>query len=68
MANDLAEPLPPQPCFNVEHATSEGWEPADFGADNGLYRCDIPARELSDGTSSAPLTLADVGKSMNDLE
>lgn len=68
VANDLAEPLPPQPCFNVEHATSEGWEPADFGADNGLYRCDIPARELSDGTSSAPLTLADVGKSMNDLE
>lgn len=64
---NLSEPLPPQPCFNIERATSDGWEAADFGADNGLYRCDLPARELV-GDYAAPLTLADVGKSMNDFE
>ncbi|MFD6858278.1 ABC transporter substrate-binding protein [Rhodococcus sp. NPDC060090] len=64
---NVAEPLPPQPCFNVERATSDGWKTADFGADNGLYRCDIPARELT-GDYGVPMTLADVGKSMNDVE
>ncbi|WP_016694003.1 ABC transporter substrate-binding protein [Rhodococcus rhodochrous] len=67
VASNLAEPLPPQPCFNVERATSNGWEPADFGADDGLYRCDISPREFT-GDFGTPMTLADVGKSMNDFE
>ncbi|MFZ2528087.1 MAG: ABC transporter substrate-binding protein [Rhodococcus sp. (in: high G+C Gram-positive bacteria)] len=66
-ATDLENPIPPQPCFNVETATSDGWEPADFHPDNGLYRCDIPARPFT-ADFGAPMTLAEVGKSMNDVQ
>ncbi|WP_202026128.1 MULTISPECIES: ABC transporter substrate-binding protein [Rhodococcus] len=66
-ANDLANPIPPQPCFNVEQATSDGWQAADFNPDNGLYRCDIPARKLV-ADFGTPMTLADVGMSMGDFE
>jgi ABC-type branched-subunit amino acid transport system substrate-binding protein len=67
VANDLANPIPPQPCFNVERATSDGWEAADFNPDNGLYRCDIPARKLT-ADFGTPMTLAEVGKSIGDFE
>ncbi|WP_408015804.1 ABC transporter substrate-binding protein [Rhodococcus chondri] len=67
VASNLAQPLPPQPCFNIERATSDGWMPADFGADDGLYRCDIPARKF-DGDYGTPMTLADVGKNIDELE
>ena len=66
-ANDLQNPIPPQPCFNVEQATSEGWQPADFDPDNGLYRCDIPARKFT-ADFGTPMTLAEVGKSMDDVQ
>ncbi|MFZ2174747.1 MAG: ABC transporter substrate-binding protein [Rhodococcus sp. (in: high G+C Gram-positive bacteria)] len=66
-ASYLAAPIPPQPCFNIEKATSTGWEAADFNPDNGLYRCDIPARKYTNDYG-VPMTLADVGKSMGDLK
>lgn len=54
-------------CFNVVEATSDGWKPADFAPDTGLYRCDmIPYEYHAD--YGHPMTLADVGKSMNDLQ
>ncbi|MEE2033257.1 ABC transporter substrate-binding protein [Rhodococcus chondri] len=66
-ATDLANPVPPQPCFNIERATPDGWETADFGADSGLYRCNIEPSPLANGPG-APMTLADVGKSMSDVQ
>ena len=65
---NLAEPIPPSPCFNVEVARPQGWEAADFGPDvDGLYRCDIPPLKYRTNFSS-PMTLADVGKTMADIE
>ncbi|MFD1814562.1 ABC transporter substrate-binding protein [Rhodococcus gannanensis] len=64
---DLSNPTVPQPCFNVEEATPDGWTAADFQPDNGLYRCDVqPYKYTKD--YGRPLTLADVGKSMNDVQ
>ncbi|PXW35395.1 UNVERIFIED_CONTAM: ABC-type branched-subunit amino acid transport system substrate-binding protein [Williamsia faeni] len=64
---NLAAPAPPSPCFNVQKATSNGWEDADFRPDNGQYRCDSPPYKYT-GDYGAPMTLADVGKSMNDVK
>ncbi|NME77935.1 ABC transporter substrate-binding protein [Rhodococcus sp. 105337] len=66
-AGDLTNPVPPQPCFNVEAATPDGWVTADFGADNGLYRCNTPPFAYP-GDYGVPMTLADVGKSMGDIQ
>ncbi|MGW1028957.1 ABC transporter substrate-binding protein [Streptomyces sp. NPDC002577] len=57
----------PLDCFNVEKATSKGWEPADFKPDKGAYRCDVKQYKYQ-GDYGKPLTLADVGKSMNDVK
>ncbi|MGW0174765.1 ABC transporter substrate-binding protein [Rhodococcus sp. NPDC003322] len=65
-AANLAEPIPPQPCFNVERATSSGWTAADFKPDNGIYRCDIPPRKYT-ADFGQPMTLADVGLSQSDF-
>ncbi|KKD07817.1 ABC transporter substrate-binding protein [Streptomyces sp. WM6386] len=54
-------------CFNIEKATSKGWEPADFGPTDGAYRCDAAAYKFK-GDYGKPLTLADVGKSMSDVK
>jgi Periplasmic binding protein len=64
---DLARPDSPPDCFNIEEATTAGWEPADFGANDGAYRCGAPALRLT-GNFPQPLTLADVGKTMSDLK
>ncbi|WP_245672804.1 ABC transporter substrate-binding protein [Aldersonia kunmingensis] len=56
----------PSPCFNLEQVTPDGWKPADFNPDNGLYRCDIPPYKYTQDYGK-PMTLADVGKSMNDF-
>ncbi|MBA4863532.1 ABC transporter substrate-binding protein [Streptomyces sp. PSKA54] len=57
----------PVDCFNVEKATSKGWEPADFKPDKGAYRCDVEQYKYT-GDYGKPLTLADVGKSMDDVK
>ncbi|WP_419229577.1 ABC transporter substrate-binding protein [Gordonia sp. CPCC 205515] len=57
----------PSPCFNVEKATGQGWQAADFTPDQGAYRCNIPVRK-STGQYGNGLTLADVGKSMSDVQ
>ncbi|PXW28733.1 UNVERIFIED_CONTAM: ABC-type branched-subunit amino acid transport system substrate-binding protein [Williamsia faeni] len=64
---NLAQPAPPSPCFNVQKATPQGWEAADFHPDNGLYRCNIPPLKYTT-VFGTPLTLADVGKSMSDVK
>ncbi|WP_308165116.1 ABC transporter substrate-binding protein [Nocardia noduli] len=64
---DLSNPLVPKSCFNVEQATTEGWRPADFTPDTGLFRCNIPLYKFRTDYGS-PMTLADVGKTLSDLE
>nr|WP_024804479.1 ABC transporter substrate-binding protein [Nocardia sp. BMG51109] len=65
---DLSRPLAEQTrCFNVQKATPDGWETADFKPNNGEFRCGFtPYRYTRD--FGKPTTLADVGKSMNDLK
>jgi hypothetical protein len=64
---DMSQQDGPIKCFNVEKATPAGWQPADFKPDNGAYRCDAPAYKYT-ASYGKPLTLADVGKSMNDVQ
>jgi ABC-type branched-subunit amino acid transport system substrate-binding protein len=64
---DLSDQDAPVTCFNVEKATTTGWQPADFKPDQGAYRCDAPHYRLK-GNYGKPLTLADVGKSMSDVK
>ncbi|MGW0173721.1 ABC transporter substrate-binding protein [Rhodococcus sp. NPDC003322] len=65
-ATNIANPVPPQPCFNIEQATPDGWKPADFHPDTGPYRCDIPPYKYQKDYGT-PMTLAEVGKSMDDF-
>ena len=59
----------PSGCFNIMKVTSKGWEVADFKPDEGAYRCDIDPRPMADKSRYGKgLTLADVGKSMNDFK
>ncbi len=64
---DLTQSDAPVKCFNVVQASPEGWKPADFKPDTGAYRCDAPAIKLT-GNYPKPTTLADVGKSMDDVK
>ncbi|WP_308298907.1 ABC transporter substrate-binding protein [Streptomyces sp. GESEQ-35] len=64
---DLTEEDAPLNCFNIEKATSKGWEPADFEPNQGAYRCDAPVYKFK-GDYGKPLTLADVGKTMSDVK
>ncbi|MFK0157633.1 ABC transporter substrate-binding protein [Streptomyces sp. NPDC090493] len=64
---DLSAGDAPLTCFNVEKATSKGWQPADFRPDRGAYRCNAPTYRFK-GAYGKPLTLADVGKSMSDVK
>ena len=64
---DLSQRDAPLKCFDVEKATPQGWQPADFKPDTGAYRCDAPAYKFT-GDYGKPLTLADVGKSMSDVK
>lgn len=64
---DLSNQDGPAKCFNIEKATKDGWEPADFKPDTGAYRCDSSTYKFK-GAYPKPVTLADVGKSMNDVK
>jgi ABC-type branched-subunit amino acid transport system substrate-binding protein len=64
---DMSNPDAPIQCINIEKATPQGWQPADFKPNNGPYRCDVPVTKLT-GNFPKPMTLADVGKSLNDLK
>ncbi|GAB89683.1 ABC transporter substrate-binding protein [Gordonia rhizosphera] len=66
-AQDLTPGAAPSPCFNVEQATANGWQAADFKPDNGPYRCNIPVKKTTADYGSG-VTLADVGKSSSDLK
>ncbi|WP_460304241.1 ABC transporter substrate-binding protein [Actinocorallia aurea] len=64
---DLSQIDAPLKCFNVEQATPDGWKPADFKPNQGAFRCDAPEYKLT-RSYVKPMTLADVGRSMADLE
>jgi ABC-type branched-subunit amino acid transport system substrate-binding protein len=64
---DLAKPDSPVSCYNVEQATPQGWQPAAFKPNNGVYRCGAPVYKLQ-GSYPQPVTLKDVGKSLSDLK
>ncbi|WP_436791469.1 ABC transporter substrate-binding protein [Yinghuangia sp. YIM S10712] len=65
---DLSVQDGPAKCMNIEKATAEGWKPApEFQPTQGAYRCDIASYKLT-GDYGKPVTLADVGKSANDLQ
>lgn len=66
---DLSKPMAEQTrCFNIQQATTEGWRSIDFGANtDGLYSCGFtPYKYTAD--YGRPTTLADVGKTMDDLK
>jgi ABC-type branched-subunit amino acid transport system substrate-binding protein len=64
---DLSNQDAPLTCFNVERATPAGWQPADFKPDKGVYRCNGPTYKFT-GPYPKPMTLADVGKSLDDVK
>ncbi|NUU26350.1 MAG: ABC transporter substrate-binding protein [Streptomycetaceae bacterium] len=64
---DLSVQDAPVNCFNVEKATPDGWQAADFKPDRGAYRCGSTVYKLT-GPYGRPATLADVGKSMSDFK
>ncbi|MER5183392.1 ABC transporter substrate-binding protein [Streptomyces sp. NPDC002896] len=64
---DLTKVDDPPECYVVMQSTAKGWEPADIKPDHGAYRCDAPAYKFK-GDYGEPLTLADVGKSMEDVK
>ncbi|MGD6749696.1 ABC transporter substrate-binding protein [Streptomyces sp. BH105] len=64
---NLAVQDAPVKCMNIEKATADGWEPADFGPNKGAYRCDITSYKLKGDYGSA-MTLKDVGRHLKDLE
>lgn len=66
-ARDLSDKAAAPRCFNVVQATSNGWRQADFAPDQGLFRCDVAPYRYT-GDYGAATTLADVGKTMADLE
>jgi ABC-type branched-subunit amino acid transport system substrate-binding protein len=64
---NVANPDTPLSCFNIEKAGADGWQPADFKPNTGVYRCNAPAHKFT-GNYGKPITLADVGKSMSDVK
>ena len=54
-------------CFNVEQASTGGWQPAKFGANTGPYLCNENVIKLPAGFPAAG-TLSSVGKSLSDLK
>lgn len=64
---NLAVQDTPVKCMNIEKATTDGWEPADFAPNKGAYRCGITSYKLK-GDYGRPMTLKDVGKSLKDLK
>jgi Periplasmic binding protein len=64
---DLSNTDAPPTCFDVEQATTAGWVPASFGANNGAYRCGETVAKLPAGFPQ-PATLGSVGKSMADVK
>ncbi|MFC9659534.1 ABC transporter substrate-binding protein [Nocardia sp. NPDC127606] len=66
---DLSKSMADQPrCFNVQQARPGGWEAAEFAPNTGgLFRCGFTPYSYR-GNFGVPMTLADVGKSINDLK
>ncbi|MEU6140592.1 ABC transporter substrate-binding protein [Streptomyces sp. NPDC047081] len=63
---DLSRNNIPPKCYSIVETTADGWKAADFGADQGPYRCDAPTYKYK-GDYGKPLTLKAVGKSISDV-
>jgi hypothetical protein len=63
---NLARPDSPPACMVVEQASTNGWQPAAFGPNDGAYRCGLTVYKFR-GNYPQPVTLSDVGKSLSDL-
>jgi len=64
---NLSQPDSPPNCYDIEQATTTGWQPASFGANDGPYRCGAPVFKYQ-GNLPQPVSLADVGKTLSDLK
>ncbi|WP_332839047.1 ABC transporter substrate-binding protein [Nocardia bovistercoris] len=66
---DLSRPQSEQTrCFNVQQATPAGWQTTNFTPNtNGIFRCGFTAYKYTQDFGKAT-TLADVGKSIDDLK
>lgn len=56
----------PSKCYSIVELGPDGWKPADFKPDADGYRCDAGSYTYR-GDYPKPVTLADVGKSMDEL-
>lgn len=68
-ASDLSDPDPRRVCFTVVHATPDGFEVPDFGANSndGMVRCAEVELELT-GDYPQAVQLEDVGLTLDDIE
>ena len=65
---DLSDKTSKRVCFTVEQASSSGWTPIELNGPEGkYYRC-IDNKVTLQGNYPKPVTLADVGKTMDDLK
>ncbi|WP_262402402.1 ABC transporter substrate-binding protein [Actinomadura sp. CNU-125] len=64
---DESDPASPRTCWNAVQATTDGWKPAEFGANEGPYRCGDVIHKYK-GDYGEGTKLEDVGKSMADLK
>jgi hypothetical protein len=65
--NDLSSKTSKKVCFNVAKATADGWVTEKIETTDGDYRCE-EAKMTIKGDYAKPVTLADVGKSADDLK
>lgn len=65
--NDLSDPGSRRVCFVVMEASPDGWGLADFGADDGIFRCE-DHEYTPQGDYPEPVTLDDVGLTIDDLD
>lgn len=66
-ATDLSDPGSREVCFVVVQATPDGFEVPDFAPNEGLFRCEEHEHAL-EGDYGEPVTLEDVGLTIDDLE
>ncbi len=64
---DLSAQDSPSTCFKVVKATAEGWKSVDVKANQDGFRCGAASYKLT-GSDGKAATLADVGKSLDDLK
>ena len=63
-----SDPTQVASCIALEKATADGFSLVDWNTEDGVYNCD-PANVVKlTGEYGKPATLADVGKTMDDVQ